>query len=223
MSITITLDKPFMNSTTWELDGYLTNLRGQDLKDAATELGISFKSKTPVGEIREAIRNHYVAVSTDYTTNPEPEELPVVEVQVEEAPNPTGRPAQSDRAATLAWIEEEVAAGRMPFPYGLRGRGIGAKTYLLVSDRTLNRQIRHHQRKSVAELGSPKLPNSERVQNYARANGTKVLTPKQWKRVLSKTNGEDDITVTTLPQDKRFFSHIGTTPGGCFINFQFAR
>lgn len=158
----------------------------------------------------------------------------------------TSRPAQGNRAETLAWIEEEVAAGRMPFPYGLRGRGIGAKTYNQVSDRTLNRQIKAHTRKLNGHpLSSPaSLPVSEKVQKYARQNSivlgefgilpdsglTPKLTPAQYRRVRKTRNKHGgDLYVMpngTDPADylTGSFSKLARTPDGASTLFhQFAR
>lgn len=55
----ITLNAPFMGETEWDLDGYLVNLKGAALREAAAGLGITVKSRMPVAEIRNAIRAHY--------------------------------------------------------------------------------------------------------------------------------------------------------------------
>lgn len=54
---TITLDEAFLGETVWTLDGYLTNLRGTALKDAARDLGIRVKSSSKVADIRHDMRN----------------------------------------------------------------------------------------------------------------------------------------------------------------------
>lgn len=154
----------------------------------------------------------------------------------------TSRPAQGSRAATLAQIEEEVAAGRAPFPYGLRGRGIGAKTYQLVSDRTLNRQIRKNLARLEGHKASAPAPllNSERVQNYARSNVAETfqshlterpkLTHRQMRRV-SKVRNKRGGDLYVMPNDvypddylAGSFTKLARTPNGqATIHHQFAK
>lgn len=59
MKLTITLAQPFWGETVWDLDGYVTCLRGADLRSAARRYGIAFTTKTKVGWIRQEIRKHY--------------------------------------------------------------------------------------------------------------------------------------------------------------------
>lgn len=59
MKLTITLDQPFWGETKWDLDGYLVNLRGAELRSAARWLGIPVTSRTKVGWIRNEIHKHY--------------------------------------------------------------------------------------------------------------------------------------------------------------------
>lgn len=198
-------------------------MNAKELRTLAAKFNIAGRSKMTKPELEAALKSEGCDLVTAEENITVVDSLTEVQERILEEVAP--RPAQGDRTAITSLIEAEVAAGRIPFPYGLRGRGIGAKTYLLVSDRSLTQQANALSRaQSGNPLSSPaRKLNSERVQAYARTNGKKTLTHRQWGRVLAKTTGQDDITVSDVRQDSRYFSHIGTTPRGAGIYFQFAR
>lgn len=112
---TITLAQPFMNETVWGLDGYLVNLTGRHLRDAASELGFTFTSKTKADAIRQTIREHYETA---------------VKAQQEAPPWYDMRTAEEvQQQAAKAWSDQiEEDSGRiMPLHYA--GRAMGAKHY----------------------------------------------------------------------------------------------
>lgn len=58
----VLLDAPHLGATVWDLDVFITNLRGELLRDVARYLRINVKSRTKVDAIRHDMRNVLVAM-----------------------------------------------------------------------------------------------------------------------------------------------------------------
>lgn len=177
----------------WELGGYLTNLRGDNLKQAAADLGLTFKSKTPVSEIREAIRDHYLAEHEKEHIQPEQPMIPVLlnegtgggksemsltDIQRALMDEATANLAEAEKVRTeTARLLTLARTGKgAPMPLHWRGRAQGAKHHKTPNQKKA--EIREALRKLEAlnRVGVTHKPNSERVsayetQNYVQRDG----------------------------------------------------
>ncbi len=75
--------------TEYELAAYIADLRGPALREKARSLGLAVKSRTPVADIREAIRVALFPTSYEYVA---PGSAPVAEVPATPAESAVERP-----------------------------------------------------------------------------------------------------------------------------------